>query len=226
MAEFDLAQTQALAELFETPREARDDAWQTKFYAAVPDATLMGFDPQVNVGPDSFPYFHMAIPDPGPVTPFCVTHVLDFVLDNGIGIVIFGDSSRSEGPQWVFTYGDLLSYSMFGDFAGDPATRDKEPAAGSGQMLVASPSESYLPERARKAIGEYARRIFQMPAPKIALIDNGASRSLMINLQQKQYGGDENKIRAAMHYLGWFLPRGYRMMPMPDDWDDSAFTAI
>ena len=96
MPKFDLAQTQAVSELFAEPREGRDKAWREQFYAAVPDATLMAFDPQVNQGPVEFPYFHLAIPDSGPVTPFCVTHLLEVVLDNGFGIAIFVDSSRSE----------------------------------------------------------------------------------------------------------------------------------
>ncbi len=45
MAKFDLNRTADLAALFETVREQRDDAWQGRFYAAVPEATLMAFDP-------------------------------------------------------------------------------------------------------------------------------------------------------------------------------------
>src|SRR5207253_650095 len=152
----DLAQTQTLIDLFETPRESRDDVWRRSFYTAVPDATLASFEPQINQGPDQFPYFHLAIPDPGPVTPFCVTHILDDVLDNGFGIAIFGDASRSKPPEWVFTYGDLLSYSLFGTFDGDPAVAAD--SAGNGtSMLVAAPSDEYLPKRARKAIGNFMR---------------------------------------------------------------------
>ena len=211
MPKFDLSQTQALVELFAVPGESRDPAWRRQFYAAVPDATLLSFEPQVAQGPDHFPYFELAIPDPGPVTPFCVTHLLDFVLDSGFGIAIFGDSSRSAGPQWVFTYGDLLSYSLYGDFDGDPNVipADREPAGGERQVLVAAPSETYLPARARKALGTYVREMYQHPDPKIALIEDPhlkPSRNLMINLSLEQYGGDEGKLRAALHYLSWFLP--------------------
>src|SRR5258708_1463863 len=127
MPKFDLSQTAALADLFQTPREEREDDWRRQFYAAVPDASLMSFDPQVSEGPDGFPYFGMAIPDPGSITPFCITHLLDFVLNSGLGIAVFGDSSQAEGPEWVFTYGDLLSYSLYGDFSGDPAVAAAAP---------------------------------------------------------------------------------------------------
>jgi hypothetical protein len=157
MPKFDLAQTQVVAELFAEPRESREETWRERFYAAVPDATLMAFDPQVSEGPDEFPYFHLAIPDPGPVTPFCITHLLDVVLDNGYGIAIFGDSTRSDDPEWVFTYGDLLSYSLYGHFDGDPAVRSssEEKSNIRHQVLVAAPSEAYLPTRARKANGGF-----------------------------------------------------------------------
>ena len=114
MPKFDLSKTAELAGLFASPPDRRDGAWIGRFYAAVPDASLISFPSQVEAGPDSFPYFQLAMPDPGPMTPFCVTHLLDYVLDKGFGIAIFGDSRRSKGPEWVFTYGDLLSYSLYG----------------------------------------------------------------------------------------------------------------
>ena len=230
MSKFDLAKTQVVAELFETPKDNRDEEWRRRFYAAVPDATLMSFDPQVNQGPDRFPYFHMAIPDPGPVTPFCVSHILDVVLDNGFGIAIFGDSSRSDAPQWVFTYGDLLSYSLYGNFDGDPAFQPSSPDVRqtATPVLAAAPSEAYLPARARKAIGNYAREIFKLPDPKIALVDSSqpGTRHLMINLTLEQYDGDEKKLGAALHYLTWFLPRTYRIAAMPSGWTDSLFVPL
>jgi hypothetical protein len=221
---FDLAQTQAIADLFAEPRESRDETWREKFYAAAPDATLMAFDPQVSQGPDEFPYFHLAIPDPGPVTPFCITHLLDVVLDNGLGIAIFGDSSRSEDPEWVFTYGDLLSYSLFGHFDGDPAGRLSSGGSKQDQVLVAAPSEDYLPARARKAMGNFVRRMYHHPDPRIALVCNPQA-TLMINLTLADYG-DEDTLRKAVHYLCWYLPRTYRVAPMPAGWTDSSFVPL
>jgi hypothetical protein len=233
MSKFDLAKTGALAGLFGAHREQRNDAWIQQFYATVPDATLMSFDPQVQQGPDLFPYFQMAIPDPGPVTPFCITHILDHVLENGFGIAIFGDSSRSKGPEWVLTYGDLLSYSLYGRFDGDPADSGRaggNPATGGAhQILKAAPSESYFPTRARRAIGRYLRKMFQHPDPKIALVVDAhlnPPRNLMINLTLAQYRGDKGKLDSAMRYLLWFVPRTYSLMPMPPGWDDSGFVAL
>jgi len=228
VSKFDLDQTQKLTELFETPRENRDAPWQRSFYASVPDATLMSFDPQVNQGPDQFPYFHLAVPDPGPVTPFCLTHILDDVLDNGFGIAIFGDSSRANPPEWVFTYGDLLAYSLFGNFDGDPSAIGASGGNGNS-MLVAAPSEAYLPTRARHAIGKFMGTMCKHPHPKIALVDNpqlNPSRSLMVNLSLEQYAGNKKVLDSAMHYLSWFIPRTYALMPMPPGWTDAGFVPL
>jgi hypothetical protein len=151
MPKFDLSKTEELGELFQTPAEQRDDAWRARFLAAVPDATLITFESQVARGPDSFPYFQLAMPEPGPITPFCITHILDDCLDNGFGVVVFGDAARSGNPEWVFSYGDLLSHWMSGEFYRAPAEGGGEP----GKMLVAAPSEELYPARARKALGEF-----------------------------------------------------------------------
>jgi len=234
MSTFDLAKTQTLAALFAEPRETQDDAWRANFYDAAADASLMSFDPQVQLGPDQFPYFQVAIPDAGAFTPFSVSYLLDTVLQNGQGIAIFGDSSRANGPQWVFTYGNLLSFRLFGSFEGDPAELARQTAASTGggkhSVLVASPSENYLPSYARRAIGNYARRFFQMPHPKMALVDDPQGtppRVLMINLTLADYHGDQRKLGAAMHYLSWFMPQTYRIVPMPPGWKvDGSFVSL
>lgn len=232
MSKFDLTKTSELAELFATPRDRRDSSWMQQFYSAVPDATLVSFTPQVEFGPDQFPYFQMSIPAPGPLTPFCVTHVLDDVLDNGMGIAIFGDPNRENGPEWVFSYGDLLSYSLYGRFDGNPDALDNVPstaADGASEILRAAPSESYFPARARRSLGLYMRNMFHHPDPKIALaVDPNLSPStnLMVNLTLEQYDGDADKLDAAMRYLLWFVPRTYSLMATPPGWNDSGFVPL
>lgn len=231
MAKFDPDRTQELAALFGTERDQRDDGWRGRFYAAVPDATLMAFVPQVNQGPDQFPYFDLAIPDPGQVTPFCITHILNDCLNRGFGATVWLDSSREGGPEWVFTYGDLLSYSLFGNFDGSGATVPGAAKSGDseGQVLVAAPSETYLPTPTRKAMGSYMRHFYQHPDPKIALVidpSRNPAQNLMVNLTLEQYDGDQTKLSAAIRYLTWFLPRSYSMMAMPDGWADATFVPL
>ena len=222
---FDLNQTQKLVDLAALPQ--RDDAWCAQFLAAVPNASLAALNPQIQNGPDTFPYFQLALPDPGPLTPFSIVHILNDVLQNGTGVVVHANLRRDQPPLWVFTFGDILSYSMFGDFQGDPrviANPDPPPNPNDRSFLRASPNESYLPVTARAAMGRFMRGPFRHPSPKIGLV-TGASlsprQSLMVNLRLKDYGGDRNKLNSAMRYLTWFVPKTYSVMALPDDWSDA-----
>jgi hypothetical protein len=230
METFDLEQTQRLAAL--AAASERDDAWCANFLAAIPNASLTSFDPQIQTGPDSFPYFQLALPDPGPFTPFSILHILPDLLENGTGVVIHANTRRDQPPLWVFTLGDIVSYSMFNDFRGDPkviANPDPPADPNDRQFLRASPNDSYLPAPARTAMGRFMRGPFRHPNPKIGLVTGASLRprqSLMVNLRLSDYGGDRKKLGSAMNYLTWFIPKTYSMMPLPDDWSDSDMSAL
>jgi hypothetical protein len=136
---------------------------------------------------------------------------------------------RLGDPEWVFSYGDLLSYSLCGRFDGEGSEGRASDSEVAGEVLVASPSEEYLPTRARKAIGSFVRHYYHHPDPKIALVVNpqmNPAQNLMINLTLDQYDGDEQKLRSAVGYLQWFLPTTYRVMAMPDGWSDAQFAPL
>src|SRR5262249_50151911 len=120
MSKFDLAKTQILAELLAVAPDKRDEQWLQRFYATVPDASLLASNPQVEQGPDRLPHFQRAMPDARSFTPSCVTHVLDNCLQHGMGIALFDNARRKGEPAWVFTYGSLLSFKLYGAFDGDP----------------------------------------------------------------------------------------------------------
>ena len=233
METFDLEQTQRLAALLAVPPEARDDAWSGRFLAAAPNASLASFDPQVQAGPDTFPYFQLALPDPGPFTPFSIVHILPVVLSNGFGVVIHSSTRRDQNPMWVFSLGDLLSYSLFQDFSGDPkvyAHPEPPPSEGGPRdVLRAVPSEAYLPATVRAAMGRFMRGPFRHPDPRIGLVDAPwlrPQRNLMVNLRARDYGGDKKKLDSAMRYLTWFVPKTYSLMALPDDWSDAEMQPI
>jgi hypothetical protein len=226
---FDLAQTQALARLFTIPRETRGDAWRTEFYAAVVDASLVGFDPQVVWGPDGFPYFQLALPPAGAFTPFCISHILDHVLDSGFGVAVFGNPERRGEPEWVFTYGDLLALALFARFDGDPAGRDALAARTDGvwsekietgrKVAVGASAETYLPARARRVLGAFLRQAAGVPDPKIALVVDPAlepATNLAFDLGPADFGGDESRFAGVMQALTWFLPRTHALLALPD----------
>lgn len=230
---FDLGQTQRLAELLSDPPDERDDAWLEAFLDAVPTASLASFEPQIEAGPDGFPYFQLAMPDPGEFTPFSLVHILQDCIDNGVGSVIHTSSLRNENPAWVFSLGDLVSYSLFEDFSGDPEVYRNElppPEPAVDQSLLrAIPSGEYFPLGARQALGRFMRETLQVPEPKIGLVSGPTLRpeqSLMVNLRASDYGGDAEKLDAAMNYLTWFIPKTYSIMPLPEDWQDDWMLPI
>jgi hypothetical protein len=235
MSKFDLAKTQLLAELMAVAPDKRDEQWLQRFYAAVPDASLVAGNPQVEQGPDGFPYFQLAMPDPGEFTPFCVTHVLDNCLQHGMGIALFDNARRKGEPAWVFTYGSLLSFKLYGAFDGDPSeprASSVAPEAASDEsrkVLTGAPSESFLPAYARKAMGDFFRRALQHPDPRVALVVDprlSPMRNLMVNVTLEDYGGDEKKMRGALYYLSWFLPSSYGLVAMPPDWKANGFIPL
>lgn len=148
---FDLEKTAELERLFAIPREERNDTWREAFFAAVPDASLATFAEQVAYGPDGNPYFRLAVPEPGPFETFCLRHVLDGCLENGVGVVVL---SRDGEAEWVFAYGDLWGFKESGRFpaGGPPAVvTERRPAT------VGPPNEAMLPAYARRVL----RRVFE-----------------------------------------------------------------
>jgi len=232
METFDLQQTHALEALLGTPRDQRDETWRDKFFAAVPNASLTSFDQQIETGPDGFPYFQLALPEPGAFTPFSIVHILSDVLQKGAGVVIYANPRRTEGPVWVFTLGDMLSYSLFQDFLGDPEIykTPQPPADPSDRTLLrGSPSDAYLPPGVRAAMGRFLRGPIQLADPRIGLVSGASLRprdSLMVNLRASDYGGDPNQLNAAMNYLTWFVPGTYSVMALPEDWSDAGMLPL
>jgi hypothetical protein len=230
----DPAQTQILAALFAVQPDKRDEGWRRLFYAAVPHAAFAAGASQRATGPDGFPYLQLVVPDGGEAGVLSLSRVLDDCLAEGLGLAIFSAGS-TDAPAWVFTYGNLLSFSIHGTFDGDPAERrgveqtQDIPGVGDDSVLIASPSERYLPTQTRKIIGDFFRNTFRHPDPRIALIIDPQARparSLMVNLTREDYRGDEEKLRAALYYLSWFLPPDYDLMAMPAGWKADNFVPL
>jgi hypothetical protein len=187
---------------------------------------------RLNQGRTHFLIFQLAMPDPGPFTPFSIVHILQDVLKAGAGVVVHANLRRDQQPLWVFSFGDILSYSMFGDFRGDPkvlANPDPPANPQDRNFPRASPNESYLPATARAAIKRFMSGPFRVPQPKIGLVTGAAlhpRQSLMVNIRLSDYGGNREKLGSAMRYLTWFVPKTYSIMALPDDWSDSEMTPL
>lgn len=159
MSDLDLQKTQILYDLFQVPKDQREDDWVAQFLAAAPEASMAAGDPQVLVGPDGFPYFALHTPPAGEAFhAFSVNHILPYVLKDGVGIVFNPES----GPDYVFSYGMLWSLKEFGGVDGDPADEKagKVPkkvhiAEQEEEVLVAQPSATYFPPYARQVVRKF-----------------------------------------------------------------------
>lgn len=211
----DLEKTQALADLFKTPKDARDGDWMKSFYANVADASFASVSPQVMTGPDGFPYFVLNIPESGKEFQcFVITHMLKDLIQMGVGVVIEPGEGR---PQWVFSYGDLLGLLIKGDFEpfknefSAPPGFSSEVVENREQVLIGAPSEAFYPKAGREVLKRFIEAQ-GVSDPKLLLMDrkkgDNLQRELVFDLDDKKAGSHE-KARALLGWISWFLPRGY-----------------
>jgi hypothetical protein len=162
MPKFDLAKTQDLADLLVVERDQRDSAWISRFYETIADASMATTADQVLHGPDGFYYFVLNMPPPRhEFEPFCISHILDFCLENSLGVVV---EPLPEPPEWVIPFGLLWSKKEFGRFdlnlepdrdgdvsPGHPEIEMPKNLAGKQAVLVGQPSQAFFPSYARTA---------------------------------------------------------------------------
>jgi hypothetical protein len=248
----------SFAELFSVPPYDRDQAWIERFYAVILGATLLGFDPEVETGPDGFPYFQMAVHDLARAQPHMdapyfyyqkpasgggpkvsLSGMLDYLLDIGCGAVVFAEPDRSGAPEWVFSYGDLLSYKLYQRFDGAPPEigdnaeasthADDGGRRGSELIVTGHPSEQYLPAKARRAMGMYMRQVLRRPDPRVLWAQIPSRRPpvvLSVNLTPADFQGDSGKLQAALNRLTWFVPKTYAVVSELTGVDTSRYVPL
>ena len=228
----DLLMTQDLMDLFTTPREQRDEAWIEDFFDVVPTAGLMALDPQLQRGPDGFPYVSFCLPRKNQeFDGFSVAHSIDYCLKNGCGIVIFKDPDSLEMPEWIFTFGNLWAYKQYGNFIGDPDlaasgddsttdTTDVTPPPEAEkdearEVTVEPPSTEHLPDYARSAISRFLREVTGLKTPKVAMITDPTSKPshslVFTDLLPERFEKEEHFVQ-LMTAIRWFLPATSKLM--------------
>ncbi len=231
MAKFDLSKTQQLDELLKVPREQRDQGWQDRFFAVIVDASMATTSGQVNQGPDGLPYFVLNLPPAGqPFETFCISHVLDVCLENGLGVVIQPDADNP--PEWVFTYGNLWSLKEFGKFEleesgnlksnGSSATAEPSVDSARGRSVLAGqPSASFFPAYARKVIKRFIAEKTGNLSPEVLLVNDPRSRpvqSLVFSIFAEDFPNHAD-FEDLMYRLTWYLPRHYGLVSIAKDSD-------
>jgi hypothetical protein len=220
---FNKQHTLELIKLFAVPPEKRDRAWLDNVHKYALNASLVSAEPQIIQGPDGFPYFQLHIPAEGPITPFCVSHIIDYCVENGYGAVIFG--ADKQRPEFVITFGQMgclkgFNKWIFEDFTGTREVKEDT------EVLTGVPSEEYFPNFMRPVLASFMREALRVETPKIGLVmmPNG-ERSLVVNIKPSQLKSEEHA-RSLAGALQWFLMPGQGIMFLPENMDDEWMGAI
>jgi hypothetical protein len=221
----DLEKTEMLAQLFATPHDQRDEAWVATFFANAGQASFCCEAPQVITGPDSFPYVRLTLPESNkPFTCYVIEHMIpQFVLRQGLGIAINPDKAQ---PDWVFSYGDLVNYHLYGAFdardtrfeAGVP---EQETLTEGTLIKTGEPSPQILPPEVRQTLRGFLERV-GIPA-KVMLMSRDADAkgnrkgglSLVFPFTRDSFNNPD-EYAYFVESLGWFFPRHYSVLGMAD----------
>lgn len=217
--ECDILKTQIMVDLFSVPREQRDDKWKQSFLESVQTASFACGNPQVTIGPDGFPYFSLLTPEPHkPFESFCIRNIKDdFLLEKGIGITI---NPKDNSVEWVFSYGDIVNLHLNKEFytvKDDIEIKNVETIEKDEKILIAQPSENYLPKETRSVIKKHlqANGIKQ---PKIMMIcreiEGTVIQELAFNIFREDFSSTD-QLNNIMQQLSWFLPRHYIILSVP-----------
>lgn len=228
MSKFDLQKTARLEELFRTPRDQRDAKWVADFYTAAPDASLKTVEQQLIRGPDGFPYLALYLPAPGEeFTAFCISQVMINCLEHGAGCVI---SPNQSAPEWVFTYGNLWSLHSYNTFDATPAQSGQTQSVGAGRrVLIAAPSESFLPSFARTVIKSFLTNA-GVKEPGVILISDASAtppESLAFSVYPEDFRSRDAFNDVMSRLKNWFLPPHYGLVALPRSSEyDSNFVPL
>ena len=219
--ECDITKTQLMIDLFEVPKDQRNDDWNKAFYENVQTASYACGDPQVFTGPDGFPYFILRTPEPNkPFESFCIRNMKDdFLLERGLGVAI---NPREDSVDWVFSYGDIVNLHLYKEFF---TKRDKieiqeqETLKRDEKVLIAQPSEAYLPKPTRQVLRTFLQHI-GIKRPKIMMvfrtIDGQVIPELAFNIFREDFQSAD-QFTYRFRQISWYLPGHYIILSVPKE---------
>lgn len=247
-AMFDLGLTAELSRLFQEDRDARDAAWLDRFYDVVWFAGLEVAG--ACAGPDGFPYLRFNLPREGEAfDSHCLANRAGDCLAAGWGAALFASADDPpEAAQFVFSLGVLDSLIRYDSPDGDPidvmeSAIPPEPALaprkrgwfGLGpareaprQVLLATPSDQFLPPYAAKALYKHLTQFWGLPNPRVLLLTDRAlrpHRHLVIGKRRSDFP-DEQAAWQAMQYVLWHLPPMRSAVLLPEEWRLEQLTPL
>jgi hypothetical protein len=235
---FNLEDTSHIAEAMAVPREQRDGRWLEAFQDAAWNASIVLPKEPVFIGPDGMPYVRLELPPAGEaVETNCLSNLFVSMAEQGLGAAFF--KNNSDGPQaaeYVMPTGVLESLRAYGTWDGDPedlrelAAKPQQHAGEGGiektdveterQVMVGSPSESYLPKHTARLLYRHLTEGWKMEDPRIALVVDAQmtpTRNLVIGRKFSDFPDPEIAGQAARLLL-WYLPPHRFLLLMPENW--------
>jgi len=226
--ECDINKTKIITELLKLPPERRDKRWQQSLYQNVATASFACATPQTLTGPDGFTYFILKTPEVNKhFESFCIQNMKDdFLLNNGWGVVI--NPLEDKSAAWVLNYGSIVNLHLNHELWSEDETNENiEFTKTVGvikkgeKVMIAQPSESYLPKATRHALKTFLQSK-GIVRPKIAMLtsnNNGKLvRKLAFNIHPENYPVASN-LDYLMQQVGWFLPNTYLLVPLSKNTD-------
>lgn len=235
---FSLEDTSRIAEAMEVSREQRDSHWLESFQSAAWNASIVLPKEPVFIGPDGMPYVRLELPPAGEaVETNCLSNLFASIAEQGLGAAFFKNQTDSpEAAEYVMPTGVLESLRAYGTWDGDPqdlaelAAKPQQHADSSGiektevdtarQVMVGSPSESYLAKHTARLLYRHLTEGWKMEDPRIALVIDPQmtpTRNLVIGQKFSAFPDPEIAAQAARMLL-WYLPPHRYLLLMPEEW--------
>jgi hypothetical protein len=223
MPKADLTKTHDLADLLFVPRDQRDRDWVRRLYGVIGDAAMTTTSDQILQGPDGFSYFVLNMPAPNrDFQPLSLAQVLDFCLENSLGVVI---EPQAGPPEWVIPFGQLWSKKELGRFdlnlephpEGETTTEVRSPEvpshlAGKQAVLVGQPNQYYFPAFARSAVRKFLlSQGYETPGVLLLSNPNQTPLETIILSVFPEDFADQNDFSNFMRHLAWFFPPHYQL---------------
>lgn len=234
---FCLEDTSHIAEAMSVPRDQRDTAWLEAFQRAAWNASIVLPKEPVFLGPDGMPYARLELPPAGEaVETNCLSNLFVSMAEQGLGAAFFRNNTDApEAAEYVMPTGVLESLRAYGTWDGDPQdlaelAAGPQQAAADGiekteveaarQVMVGSPSESYLPKHSARLLYRHLTEGWKMEDPRIALVVDPQmkpTRNLVIGRKFSEFPDQETATQAARLLL-WYMPPHRYLLLMPEEW--------
>lgn len=229
----DLSKTININSLLEIPFNERNEKWVAEFLENIGESTFQLAASELIIGPDGYPYFQLEnAPKDQNFQAFVIKHKLkSFLLKKGMGLAI---NTHQEQPDWIFSYGDLVNYSLNNEFYSDESVFSKKTEEAhidkDEKILVGQPSETILPKELRHNLREYLVNM-GIKEPKIMLIarnydnENLVSQDLVFNITPTMFQTEQD-FKQIMASISWFLPRHYSYMGIDEQTVENGFMPL